>query len=479
MMEHEPPAPPPLTSWQAPPPPSTWPPEFSIGAILKDSFARYAADPVRIFVIGLLPAIAGLVGGLLIGSRTPDLASLGSFIVATMVFTLVAGALGLISASITFALLEGGPQCSLGSAARWGLSRVGWLLATGILLVFAVGGIYIAVAIPVVLLFRFLGPLIFIPILVAVVLVLWAAMRLYPALVAVVVDRLDAGHAIRRSWAVTKPTGVWLRLFGCFLVLGLVLAPTSFLATAITAITGLPALVASIVGGLVLAFVGPLGICLLYSAYRRLVGPVAATAPITPTFVAPPAPAGATDESASPGSPGPIVVWTPELPGARAAPPAAGFIAPVLGTRGRAFVGVTIVLAIVGLVSAPLAIGSILGRVPTMPSTTFPGNVPAGAVVFGTSGNLRTCTVSNQMTTAAAFSPIAFMGHMARTATPSDEVRLVVTRDGTEILNKVQTAATYVCLGTATPESDIESGTYVFEIRLNGEASAIGTLVVQ
>lgn len=479
---------PPVMAWAPPPPPDAgepghWPPQFSIGAVLKDSFARYAADPVRIFAIGLVPAIAGLLGGLLIGSEPPTLATLGSYFVKAALFGLVAGALGLTGAAITFALLEGGPQGSLGTAVRWGLSRVGWLLATGILLVFAVGGVYLAIGIPFALIARYLGPLAFLLILVIVVVVIWVGMRLYPALVGAVVDRLDAGRAIRRSWAVTKPTGVWLRLLGCFLLLGLLIGSTSLLAAALTVLTALPVLATSIIGGLLLAFVSPLSSTLQYSAYRRLVAPappaaLVSTAP-TPTAapIAPAGPDSGADGSVAPS--GAFYTWTAASASTDPPPTApVTFVAPTLGGRGRAFVAATIVLALAGVVSGPLALGSFVNRQLTLPGATV-GRVPPGTVVFGAQAALGACAVFGSFTSMPASGSFTWVASFSKPTKATDRIRVVIKFNGTEAVNETETPGAFNCIGNGATESGLSPGLYDFTVLVNDAVSAHGTLVVR
>jgi hypothetical protein len=100
-------------------------------------------------------------------------------------------------------------------------------------------------------------------------------------------------------------------------------------------------------------------------------------------------------------------------------------------------------------------------------------------VVFGTSGNLRTRAVGNQMSVTAPFSPVVFMGHLTRAATPVDQVRLVITLDRTEVLNEVEQPSTFQCLGTDKLETDLGAGTYVVRMYVNEQVAAEGTLVVQ
>jgi hypothetical protein len=87
--------------------------------------------------------------------------------------------------------------------------------------------------------------------------------------------------------------------------------------------------------------------------------------------------------------------------------------------------------------------------------------------------------VYGQATTIPAKTDTVFIGRFRRPATALDEVRLRVSQDGTEIINEVEKRGRYVCLGSDTPETDIEAGTYHFAIYLNDELTAEGTLIVR
>jgi hypothetical protein len=450
---------PPLVAWGPPPtqpgvPIASTPDGFTVGAILADAFARYAADPIRLFVLGMIPAIASLLGVALAGPQPTTLAAFGPYLFATFASSLLAIALGLSVAAITFALLELGPAGGLGQAVRWGLGRVGWLFATGFLYGLAVFVVLLAFFLPIAILAVAIGALSVLLIVVAVPVVLWISIRLNLAIVATVIDRLDAGRSIRLAWAITKPSGVWWRVFGSVLAIGLLVGPVSILASSLSLIGSVPRPAATLIGVLLLAFVSPLSGSVQYSIYRRLVGPP----PAVPAAVT--APDG-------------IVA-----PVASAAPAARATNAPPLGSGGRAFIGVTVVLAVIGLVSLPLALSAMFSRQLTLQGLSFPGSVPIGTVAFGTSGSLRTCTVLGQTTEAAAYAPIVYMGHFDRSATAADKVELHILRNGTEIANEVEKSGFYQCLGIETPETDIGPGTYDVEMWLNGRLAAHGTLVV-
>jgi len=233
-----------------------------------------------------------------------------------------------------------------------------------------------------------------------------------------------------------------------------VVGPVSILASSLSLIGSVPRPAATLIGVLLLAFVSPLSSSVQYSIYRRLVGPPPAV---------------------------PATVTTPDgnvATVADAAPPTWATKAPPLGGGGRAFIGVTIVLAVIGLVSLPLAISAMFSRQLTLQGLSFPGSVPIGTVAFGTSGSLRTCTVLGQTAEAAAYAPIVYMGHFDRAATPADQVELHILRNGTEIASEVEKSGFYQCLGIETPETDIGPGTYDVEMWLNGRVAAHGTLIV-
>jgi hypothetical protein len=464
MTEQDAPAAPegPILAWQAPEsppslPPGAYRPGLSIGSVLTETFARYAADPLRIFGIAVVPGIASAASSLVAGRQPTDLAGLGAYLSTTLVLTLVVAAVSLLGTSITIALLEGGPGGDLGAAARWGISRVGWLLVTGI----AVGLAAVAVALVIVIVVFALGTTSVLAAVVvgtvAVLVLVCVSARLAPAFTAVVVDRLNVGQAIRLAWQVTRPAGVWLRILGSLLVIGLVIGPAALLASGLTLFNAVPGAVATGLSALILIFVTPFSTILQYSIYRRLVGP--------------PVQAGM-----PPGEPEAIPPAPDAMPAA--VPPHAS-AAPPFGGRARALLGATIVLGVVGLVAAPFAFGALMARQLSVPGRSFPGNVPAGSVVFGPTGNLQTCTVNNQTTTAAPFSPIVFMGHFRRPATPLDVVRMRVSVDGTEIVNEVENRGSFECLGISTAETDIGAGHYEFRMFLNDELTAEGLLTVQ
>jgi len=222
------------------------------------------------------------------------------------------------------------------------------------------------------------------------------------------------------------------------LVIGLLVGPAAVTASGLVAMNLVPGAIATGISALLGAFLTPISSIVQYTLYRRLVGP--------------PTP--------SPSSLQPVI-----------APPP-------FDRRARLLVGATIVLAIAGLVAAPFAFGALMARQLNFPGRPFVGNVPAGTVVFGPTGNLQTCTVNSQTTTAAPFAPIVFMGHFQRAATPLDVVRLRVSVDGTEIVNEVENRGTFECLGISTPETDIGAGLYDFQMFLNDQLTAEGELTV-
>jgi hypothetical protein len=120
--------------------------------------------------------------------------------------------------------------------------------------------------------------------------------------------------------------------------------------------------------------------------------------------------------------------------------------------------------------------GSGLPGTPGVPGRT--GNVAPGTVAFGSSISLQTCTLSGQTIVAGSNDPIYWLAQFTRRTSPTDQVRLRVTLDGTEILDEVQARGAYDCLGVDTPEVGLSPGIYSFEVSINGSVDARGTLFV-
>jgi hypothetical protein len=106
------------------------------------------------------------------------------------------------------------------------------------------------------------------------------------------------------------------------------------------------------------------------------------------------------------------------------------------------------------------------------------GNVAAGAVAFGTSANLVTCTIEGQLTVVPASGSFVWLGSLTRRVQPGDDVSIGVTVDGQEFANIAQPPGSDDCLGTDQPEQGLPPGAYTFEIVVNGQRAASGTIIV-
>ena len=498
-----PPVVPPVAWAASPPTPATapgipqfegGPPPFTVGALLSDTFARYGADPIRLFLISLGPAVLSYAIAFLAPATVLNPAAIG----LSFLLSLLSVVVTFVGTATLYALAEGGRAISLAGALRRGLARSGWLfltlLATGLAGLIAI----VVIAIPAIILIatRSLAALGVIVFFVGFLVVGWAFLRLALAVPAVVVGNLTTIQALSRSWKVTRPAGVWLRILAGLLVIGLLVSPPSIGAGLLILTDLLPTPALLLLASLVVAFVTPVSTLVLYSAYRRLVPPPAGAPLDAPaTWV----PISATAPDAAPDAETPLapaVTWgapaAPARPDA-AALPGRPFVTPRMGTGGTAILVVTLVLGIGGLASIPVAIGSFFagglnlpggGGFPGFPSASgfpvFPssGNVARGTVAFGTSSSLTTCTVEGQTNAAPAGGQLVWMASLTRRVTFSDEVRLRITVDGTEVTNVIQDPAIYECLGTEEPETDIEPGVYVFDALVNGRVDATGTLVV-
>ena len=69
------------------------------------------------------------------------------------------------------------------------------------------------------------------------------------------------------------------------------------------------------------------------------------------------------------------------------------------------------------------------------------------------------------------------MAQLTRRTTVSDEVRLRITLDGEELVNGIQDPGVYDCLGTEAAETGLGAGVYVFEVLINGQVNATGTII--
>ena len=497
------------------------PPPFTVGALLSDTFARYGADPVRLFLISLGPAVLSYTIAFLAPATVLSPAAIG----LSFLLSLLSVVVTFVGTAALYALAEGGRAISLAGALRRGLARSGWLFLT--LLVTGLAGLLaiLVVAIPAIILIatRSLAALGAIVFFVGFLVLGWAALRVSLAVPAVVVGNLTTIEALSRSWKITRPAGVWLRIFASALVIGLLVSPAGIVAGLLIFTNLLPTPALLVLASFIVAFVTPVSTLVLYSAYRRLVPTPASTPLGSPAGWTPPAAAPALDGAApavawsapppvpnvltsapAPDGPSPApeaplaptVPWAPPATTAgsdAAAPPGRRFVAPRMATSGMAILVLTLLLGIGGLASIPFAIGSFFagglnlpggGGFPGFPNASgfpvFPasGNVARGTVAFGTSSSLAICTVEDQTTFAPTGGELVWMASLTRRVTFSDEVRLRITVDGTEVTNVVQDPAIYECLGTEEPETGIEPGVYVFDVLLNGRVDATGTLFV-
>lgn len=335
----------PPVPWGPPPAPPAQPgtgtyvdeaPPFTVGALLRDTLARYAADPLRLIALAVIPSAFSYLASIAFG----PVADPRNAIRMAPLLGLVGLVIAIIAASTTLALLEGGPRLTLRGAYSRGLRRSGWLVLTAIViaLLFLVVGLVASLALGVLALVAFVarGPgalLILYPLLIVVI--AWVATRLALAIVAVVVDDLNTGQAIGVAWRATRRWGVSLRILAAGLLLGLLLLPASFGA----AFLELPAAFGgqgafSVLALAILAVLTPFSSAFGYSAYRRLVPP------FWPPWVGPPTPVLGAD-------------------GVETIPPPR-FVAPPFDQRARVLLVLLAVLGVVGLVLLALGIGTLV-----------------------------------------------------------------------------------------------------------------------
>jgi hypothetical protein len=459
----------PIVAWETTTAPTPnqdgWPIGITIGGVLSDTFARYAADPIRIFLVGLVPSVLTLLAS---GSSS-----------SSFLLTL----LSLLSTSVILVLADRGPRVSLGYALGLGVRRVGWLLLTLIVTGLAAGLIAL---IPVYIVLAEFGPnpgLAIVLGLITLIPVVWVLMRLILAAPAVVVDDLNTSAGLGRARAATRGRSAVLSLFAVLFIADLAVVPVTLGAGALSVVNGVPSNLVLLLAGVLVAIVTPLGTIAQLSAYRRafppepepppkerpswLQNPIADEAFAATSAAAVGADAATVPAPVAPGAPPPV---TAPIPSPEAAAPP-----PVFGRVARGIAGLTIAIGILGAGAFGFAIFSSVAG--SLGNTA--GNVPAGTVAFGSQGSLQSCSVYGQATTIAAKTDTVFIGRFRRPATALDEVRLRVSVDGTEIINEVEKRGSYVCLGSDTPETDIEAGTYHFAIYLNDELTAEGTLIVR
>lgn len=492
------------------------PPPFTVGALLSDTFARYGADPIRLLLVAIIASVINLAGTY--ASFTSNVLLGGSGDRASAEVSGLLGVLGflvgIVAGAVTYALFEGGRRVPFLRVLRRGIERSVWLFVTALLIGLAFLGLTLLAFIPGIIIAAASPAIFAVLAIVAVLIGVWIAIRLSLAIPATVVDDIPGLDALKLSWRITKPAGVWLRILGASLALGLLLAPAALGG----AILLLPALLNHqlpllLVVALILAVITPLEALPLYAAYRRLVPPISpswttraapdATAPVVVVDAPPPATATATAPDDTSATEAPLVQWgdpaaTPEATPAATqvgvSTAAQGFVVPRFGTGAMALVGLLVICSVGGLVAVPVVVGDLvagrieLPRFPGFPgspgfpfSSGFPGldgEITPGTVAFGTSSDLSTCTVQGQTTFLRAGGQLVWIAAFTRRTTVSDQVRLRIIVDGTEVTNDLQNPGSFDCLGTEEPEIDIGPGIYVFEVLVNGRVDASGTLVV-
>jgi hypothetical protein len=311
-------------------------PPFTVGALLRDTFARYSADPWRLIALAGIPALLSFAVsfGLRPGTEPRSTVGLASLL------GLLGFIVGIVFGASTFALLEGGPTLSFSNALRRGFARSGWFVLTFLLLfglfILAVILSAIVVAIVAVLAALSRSPVVFVLIYVAfLVAVFWFWIRVSLAIPAVVVDNVGPIDAVKVAWRATRPLGVWLRILAAGFLLGLLFLPVAFgaLALELPAMLGqgAPFGLASLV---IAAALAPVGSTFIYSAYRRLVPP------FWPPWARMPSP-----------------VLGPD--GRETIPPPS-FEVPPFGTGARVIVTGLVVLAILGVAVVGVVLGQFL-----------------------------------------------------------------------------------------------------------------------
>ena len=489
----------PLVAWE--PPVATTPvwaatdagygdgqPPFTVGALVSDTFARYGADVLRLLVVSVVATGLSWLTSFAVPAGSNPFAPRTGFVDVTGILGLLTFVAGIVGSSTMLALAEGGRAMPFGRAIRRAIERSGWLFLTSLL----IGVTYVAVIliafIPLALVAVISPLLIVIPLIVLFAVFIWAGVRLLLALPASVADNRNSIEALKLSWRVTRPSGVWLRLLAVTFVLGLLVAPGAIgvmllvfpsILTAMFSGGGQQSLLLLLAPAVMFSVVTPLSLLAAFSAYRRLVPP--ADPSWTATVSGEPAVAPSIESVLGP-------------PPAPAAPPAPVFRVPRLGTAGKALIALVLAFNVAGIAAIPTGITEMAKLVrdgipgfpgfPGGPGAPFPGVPGAGFVVpgqvaFGTNANLETCTIDGQLFFATAGTPVEFLASLDRRVTPQDEVFLQVTHDGDVLETTLQDAGVYDCLGSDGPEPGLVPGVYTYEIIVNGTVSATGSLIVQ
>jgi hypothetical protein len=477
------------------------PPPFTIGALLSDCFARYGADPLRFVALAAVASVLSFAGTFM--SLPFGSGSFGRGGDASGLIGLLGFVAGIVTTSAMFALAEGGPEMSFGRVMRRGIERSGWLFLTSILLGLGFFAVFLLAAIPLVLL-AFVSPMVSVIALIPLVLVfIWLGLRVSLALPANVADNLNSIDALKISWQVTRGPGVWLRILGAGLLLGLLALPAVIGAIFLMLVAmfgGQPLLLLAL--SLLFAFLAPLTALVTYCAYRRLVPPfqpswtgLLPVAPVAPAPAAPDAPtvpmldAPAEPVPAEPVPAEPVPAESVPAESVPAEPVRPRFRVLPFDASAKAILAFVIALDLAGLAAVPYVVGEIAaGRVefptfPGSPGSPFPGSgfdgrVEPGTVAFGTAASLADCTVRNRNLFFPSTQPVAWVASLERAVAPGDEVQLVMQQDTITRLEETQAPGSYDCLGIEAPER-FDPGVWTLEVRVNGIVAATGILFVQ
>ncbi len=93
-------------------------PPFTVGALLSDTFARYGADLLRLFVISLVASALSWVSSFIAPMTAGPLGRPTGFVDVSGLLGLLSFVVGFVGSSTTFALAEGGP------AVRWRVAHL-------------------------------------------------------------------------------------------------------------------------------------------------------------------------------------------------------------------------------------------------------------------------------------------------------------------------------------------------------------------
>ncbi len=403
-------------------------PSFTVGALLSDTFARYGADLPRFLLVSLVASGLSWLTSFAAPLRSNPFEQPTGFVDVSGLLGLLSFVAGIVGSSTMLALAEGGPGIPFGRAFRRGIERSGWLFLTSLVMGAAFIALFLVALIPIGL-FALISPvLIVVPMLALFAVFLWAGLRLMLALPANVADNRNSIEALKVSWHATRPTGVWGRLLGTSLLLGLLVAPAAF-GTLLFVLPGIFSTMFSggvptlylLVPAVVFTLLTPLSLLLAFSAYRRLVPPLQPSwtvLPTTPAAAAPPpsptdpgagpeagiapaavraalgggapatvAPAAVNPVAVSPGAGEPAVVDDAAVDDAAVdnaavddavahdaalQPSAATFRVPRMGTAAKALLALILVFDVAGLAAIPYGI-SELARITRDGIPGFPG----------------------------------------------------------------------------------------------------------